>query len=123
MSTKKVSNAPRQSKINVSEPTGPAVVKKVKAKKEKEVVKCLDCGNEYDLFYDLQTITEVTSEGEEVDGIDIENERDPIRCALCRKHTRSSCNEIIQCEDCEEINKNFVWTGKYNDTIICTDCL
>ena len=88
----------------------------------KETVKCLDCGSEHDLFYDLETLTEIDSDGEEVTGIDIDNDRDPIRCVLCRKHKNGECNETIQCEDCEISNVVFVWTGKYNDTIICKEC-
>jgi hypothetical protein len=94
-----------------------------KVKKEKEIVKCLDCSTEYDLFYDLSTVVEIDElDGEEVEGIDIDNERDPIRCILCRKYTRVADNETLQCEECLESNKVFVWTGKYNDTIVCTDC-
>ena len=89
---------------------------------EKETVKCLDCGTEYDLFYDLSKETEVTSDGEEVEGFDIDQERDPIRCVLCRKNPRYAENETLQCEDCLENGKVFVWTGDYNDVIVCKDC-
>ena len=68
----------------------------------KETVKCIDCNTEYDLFYDLAKVTEVTSDGEEVSGYDIDQDRDPIRCVLCRKNPRSSENETLQCEDCLE---------------------
>jgi len=89
---------------------------------EKEIVKCLDCNTEYDLFYDLEHVSEVLSDGEEVEGIDIGDDRDPIRCVLCRKSPRVQCNETLQCEECLTTNTVFVWTGKYNDTIICQEC-
>lgn len=89
---------------------------------EKETVKCLDCQTEYDLFYDLENISEVLSDGEEVEGIDISDDRDPVRCVLCRKSPRVQCNETLQCEECLDTNTVFVWTGKYNDTIICKAC-
>ena len=31
----------------------------------KETVKCLDCNTEHDLFYDLEHVTEVMSDGEQ----------------------------------------------------------
>jgi hypothetical protein len=94
-----------------------------KVKKPKEIVTCMDCGSEHDLFYDLSNTVEVDEEdGEEVEGIDIDNERDPVRCVLCRKYTRLADNEVLQCEECLESNKVFVWTGKYNDTIVCQEC-
>lgn len=92
-------------------------------KTPKETVKCIDCDTEYDLFYDLSNIVEIDAEdGEEVEGIDIDNDRDPVRCILCRQFPRLADNETLQCEDCLETNKLFIWIGKYNDTIICKDC-
>lgn len=87
-----------------------------------EIVKCIDCQTEYDLFYDLSTSVEVLSDGEEVEGIDIDQDRDPIRCVLCRKYTRVQSNETLECEECFETNKVFVWTGDHNDIIICKEC-
>lgn len=89
----------------------------------KETVKCMDCETEYDLFYDLTKTTEVLSDGEEVEGYDIDQERDPIRCVLCRQNPRYAENEAIICEECMENGKVFCWTGRYQDTIVCKECV
>jgi hypothetical protein len=86
-----------------------------------ESVECMDCQAKYDLFYDLTLVKDREEDSEE--GADIDNDRDPIRCVLCRKYTRSAHNEILQCENCLETNTSFVWTGPHNDTIVCVDCV
>ena len=90
--------------------------------KNTEIVKCMDCDTQHDLFYDLEVVVEEMSDGEEIEGVDLGDCRDPVRCVLCRRFPRLSENEKIQCEECEDSNCIFVWVGKYNDAIICKTC-
>ena len=88
-------------------------------------VMCMDCGNRTKLFYDLSA--SVRDEGEDdciekdVEGYDLEN-RDPIRCALCRKYSKFKENEPIQCEDCLTNATIFFWSGQDHDVILCEEC-
>ena len=121
--TPKTPNTEPETKVSEVPKTNPKAPKTSKpTTSTKESVKCLECETEHDLFYDLQNVTETLSDGEEEEGIDIDDERDPIRCILCRKFPRIQCNETIECEECLDTNTVFVWTGRYNDTIICRKC-
>lgn len=88
-------------------------------------VMCMDCGNRTKLFYDLSA--SVQDEGEEdcveknVEGYDLED-KDPIRCALCRKYAKFKENEPIQCEDCLTNATIFYWSGPDFDVILCEEC-
>ena len=88
-------------------------------------VVCMDCGNRTKLFYDLSA--SVRDEGEDdciekdVEGYDLEN-KDPIRCALCRKYSKFKENEPIQCEDCLTNATIFFWSGSEHDVILCEEC-
>lgn len=86
-----------------------------------DIVKCMDCGNRTKLFYDLTTTIQDEGEENDLEGQDLED-RDPIRCVLCRKYTKSKDNEPIQCEDCLTNGTIFYWTGRHKDIILCDDC-
>lgn len=88
-------------------------------------VRCMDCGNRTKLFYDLSA--SVKDEGEDdcvekdLEGYDL-GDRDPIRCALCRKYSKFKENEPIQCEDCLTNATIFYWSGTDHDVILCEEC-
>lgn len=102
--------------------------KKKKSKKPKqpdEPVVCMTCGNRTKLFYDLTSgFQEEGPEDarENIEGYDLTEDRDPIRCVLCRKFASSKENEPIICEDCETNATIFYWTGKRRDIILCEEC-
>ena len=84
---------------------------------------CMDCKTDGDLFFDLSSGKERTSGGEEVEYVNIDAIRDPVRCILCRKNPRCSHNDLLECEDCQEHYGPFYWTGTHKDIILCKDCL
>jgi hypothetical protein len=78
----------------------------------------MDCQTKTHLFYDLPYGNAVDDE----DGYDLDDERDPIRCVLCRKYPRGADNEPIECEDCQTTAGRFYWVGKHEDIIVCEEC-
>lgn len=99
--------------------------KKKKTKRPDEPVVCITCGNRTKLFYDLTSGFQ--EEGpddakENIEGYDLTEDRDPIRCVLCRKYGSSKENEPILCEDCQTNATIFYWTGKRRDIILCEEC-
>lgn len=83
--------------------------------REQDRVVCMDCSTKTHLFYDLDY-------NEEDGGYDIDNEKDPIRCVLCRKFPRGKDNEPIECEDCQTTAGRFYWASVHHDCIICEEC-
>ena len=86
------------------------------------LVKCMDCGNRTKLFYDLSANVQDEGDEENLEGYDLGEGRDPIRCVICRKYPKFRDNEPIQCEDCETNATIFYWTGSLNDVILCNEC-
>ena len=113
---------------NINNEKGP-VEGDVKVEKEKSrdyPVACMTCGNRTKLFYDLSASVRDEGEGEtlekNLEGYDIDTDRDPIRCVLCRQFPKFRDNEPIQCEDCLTNATIFWWSGKHKDTILCEQC-
>jgi len=85
-------------------------------------VECMDCGNRTKLFYDLSSSVRDEGDEKDLEGQDLEEDRDPIRCVLCRKYTKCRDNEPIQCEDCQTNATVFFWSGPHLDVILCDEC-
>ena len=101
--------------------------KKEEEKKEGQItpdnrVRCIDCANRTKLFYDLSANVQDEGDEENLEGYDLGEGRDPIRCIICRKFPKFRDNEPIQCEDCETNATIFYWTGPLNDVILCNEC-
>lgn len=88
---------------------------------QENLVKCMDCGNRTKLFYDLSSSVRDEGDEKDLEGQDLED-RDPIRCVLCRKYTKCKDNEPIQCEDCQTNATIFFWSGSQLDIILCDEC-
>jgi ribosomal protein S27E len=95
--------------------------KEVVDKDDTTLVKCMDCGNRTKLFYDLSSSIKDEGDEKDLEGQDLED-RDPIRCVLCRKFTKCKDNEPIQCEDCQTNATIFYWSGPDLDVILCDEC-
>lgn len=93
--------------------------KKQKTLDDYEKVVCLGCGLDGDLYFDMT----FADNGDSDDGVDIDEDRDPVRCVICRQNSRYQDNELLECEDCQEHYGPFYWTGKHQDCIVCEFCL
>lgn len=98
------------------------MAKKTKTKtiEDFEKVTCLSCGGDGDLYYDLVSESNIEEGTYEVE---IDENRDQVRCILCRLRPRAQDNDLLECEDCQEHYGPFYWAGPDADMVLCKECL